>query len=134
MAVKQTRSGKDRARALGIPFAGQPGVLNAITDVAGVEVGHTTLNSGQGKLKAGAGPVRTGVTAILPRGLKAPEPVFAAWFVVKYQARIHVGFGDRLKILRASNCRVEKFLPSSFLVKSREEIRHTSRAVRKVRH
>ena len=57
-----------RARALGIPFDGTPGTLNAITDVAGVTVGYTTLISGEGKLEVGKGPVRTGVTAILPRG------------------------------------------------------------------
>ena len=57
-----------RARDLGIPFDGTPGPLNAITDVAGVLVGHTTLISGAGKLKVGRGPVRTGVTAVLPRG------------------------------------------------------------------
>jgi D-aminopeptidase len=57
-----------RARDLGIPFEGTPGPLNAITDVAGVEVGYTTLISGEGKLEAGKGPIRTGVTAILPRG------------------------------------------------------------------
>src|SRR5580693_4971880 len=57
-----------RARDLGIPFDGTPGPLNAITDVAGVLVGHTTLISGSGKLIAGQGPVRTGVTAVLPRG------------------------------------------------------------------
>jgi L-aminopeptidase/D-esterase-like protein len=61
-------SKKPRARDLGIPFDGQPGPLNAITDVPGVEVGHVTLISGQGPLHVGAGPVRTGVTAILPRG------------------------------------------------------------------
>ena len=71
---------KPRARALGVPFDGTPGPLNAITDVAGVEVGHVTLNSGSGKLKRGKGPVRTGVTAILPRGKQnAGERVFAAW-------------------------------------------------------
>jgi len=69
-----------RARDLGVPLDGTPGKWNAITDVAGVEVGHTTLISGKGKLKVGSGPVRTGVTAVLPRGLKAPEPVFSAWF------------------------------------------------------
>jgi len=69
-----------RARDLGVPLDGVPGKWNAVTDVAGVAVGHTTLISGQGKLKVGSGPVRTGVTALLPRGLKAPEPVFAAWF------------------------------------------------------
>lgn len=57
-----------RARDLGIPFDGKPGALNAITDVAGVEVGFTTLHDGDGPLVPGQGPVRTGVTAILPRG------------------------------------------------------------------
>jgi D-aminopeptidase len=66
-----------RARDLGIPFAGTPGALNAITDVPGVAVGMTTLVSGEGKLVQGEGPVRTGVTAILPRG-KTFDPVFAA--------------------------------------------------------
>ena len=56
-----------RARDLGVPFDGTPGPLNAITDVAGVEVGHTTLISGNGPLKVGVGPVRTGVTAVLDR-------------------------------------------------------------------
>ena len=59
---------KPRARDLGVPFDGTPGPNNAITDVAGVEVGHTTLISGDGKLVVGTGPVRTGVTAIHPRG------------------------------------------------------------------
>ncbi len=68
-----------RARDLGIPFDGIPGPLNAITDVSGIEVGHTTLVSGEGKLQVGAGPVRTGVTAILPRG-KRYDPVFAGWY------------------------------------------------------
>lgn len=68
-----------RARDLGVPFDGIPGPLNAITDVIGVEVGHTTLISGKGKLRAGKGPIRTGVTAILPRG-KAYDPVYAGWF------------------------------------------------------
>ncbi len=72
---------KPRARELGVPFEGTPGPLNAITDVAGIEVGHTTVISGDGKLEVGRGPVRTGVTAILPRGknLNAP-PVFAGVF------------------------------------------------------
>ena len=69
---------KPRARELGLPFPGTPGPLNAITDVAGVEVGHVTLISGQGKLDVGKGPVRTGVTAILPRGRDFPGRVFAA--------------------------------------------------------
>src|SRR5687767_13191188 len=66
-----------RARDLGIPFEGKPGALNAITDVPGVTVGMTTLISGEGKLVQGQGPIRTGVTAILPRG-QAFDPVFAA--------------------------------------------------------
>ena len=68
-----------RARDLGIPFDGTPGPLNAITDVKGVEVGHTTLISGEGKLQVGVGPVRTGVTAILPRGRNFTDRVFGAW-------------------------------------------------------
>jgi D-aminopeptidase len=71
-----------RARDLGIPFDGTPGPLNAITDVKGVEVGHTTLISGDGKLQVGVGPVRTGVTAILPRGKNSMDDVFAAWFTL----------------------------------------------------
>ena len=70
---------KPRARDLGIPFDGTTGPLNAITDVQGVEVGHVTLISGDGKLVIGEGPVRTGVTAVLPRGKKY-EPVFAGWY------------------------------------------------------
>ena len=72
--------GKPRARGLGVPFDGTPGPLNAITDVAGVEVGMTTLISGEGALKVGVGPVRTGVTAILPRGRSSKDQVFAGWF------------------------------------------------------
>jgi D-aminopeptidase len=72
---------KPRARDLGVPFDGTPGPFNAITDVAGVTVGHTTLISGSGKLQLGKGPVRTGVTAVLPRGQDSlSNPVFAAWF------------------------------------------------------
>jgi L-aminopeptidase/D-esterase-like protein len=70
-----------RARALGIPFEGTPGPNNAITDVAGVTVGVTTLISGEGKLEVGKGPVRTGVTAILPRGEASfNDPVYAGYF------------------------------------------------------
>src|SRR6184192_3248868 len=70
-----------RARDLGIPFDGTPGKFNALTDVPGVEVGYTTLISGEGKLEVGKGPVRTGVTAILPRGRDAMnDPVFAGYF------------------------------------------------------
>ncbi|MCS1407568.1 MAG: Beta-peptidyl aminopeptidase BapA [Verrucomicrobia subdivision 3 bacterium] len=67
-----------RARDLGIPFKGTPGPLNAITDVAGVLVGHSTIIKGSGPLKIGEGPVRTGVTAILPTG-RTFQPIFAAW-------------------------------------------------------
>ncbi len=63
-----------------MPFDGKPGSLNAITDVAGVEVGFTTLIRGDGALKVGEGPVRTGVTEILPRGVKSLDPVYAGWF------------------------------------------------------
>ena len=61
--------GRLRARGLGVPFDGTPGPLNAITDIPGVLVGHTTLIEGSGKLTVGKGPIRTGVTAVLPRGL-----------------------------------------------------------------
>lgn len=70
-----------RARDLGVPFEGTPGKLNAITDVPGVEVGYTTLISGEGKLETGKGPVRTGVTAIIPRGHDSlNDPVYAGYF------------------------------------------------------
>ncbi|MFP4081516.1 MAG: P1 family peptidase [Candidatus Aminicenantes bacterium] len=69
-----------RARDLGIPLEGTPGALNAITDVKGVEVGHKTLIQGEGDLKVGEGPIRTGVTAVLPLGKNNFYPVFAAWF------------------------------------------------------
>ena len=69
-----------RARDLGIPFEGTPGALNAITDVAGVEVGHATIVRGTGQVVIGEGPVRTGVTAVWPRGREMPDPVYAAWF------------------------------------------------------
>ena len=80
----QTPSAKPRARDLGLSAAigGTPGSLDAITDVAGVEVGHTTLISGSGKLVVGTGPVRTGVTVIHPRGKTNPDPVMAAWFTL----------------------------------------------------
>ncbi len=72
---------KSRARDLGIPFDGTTGPLNAITDVAGVTVGHTTLISGEGKLQVGKGPIRTGVTAVLPRGSDSMNnSVFAGWW------------------------------------------------------
>src|SRR5438067_8131902 len=72
-----------RARDLGIPFEGTPGKLNAITDVPGVEVGYTTLISGEGKLEVGKGPVRNGVTAILRRGHSSlNDPVYAGFFTL----------------------------------------------------
>lgn len=82
MSITSTVSAQapQRARDLGIPFEGTPGPLNSITDVKGVEVGYRTLISGEGKLQVGVGPVRTGVTAIFPRGKSAVDPVFAGWF------------------------------------------------------
>ena len=71
-----------RARDLGIPLLGTPGRWNAITDVAGVQVGYTTLWSGSGVLKVGTGPIRTGVTAILPRGRNDRRPCFGASFAL----------------------------------------------------
>ena len=78
--VKPRAKRRARARDKGIPFVGTPGPFNAITDVAGVEVGHATIIRGEGKLVVGLGPVRTGVTAILPRGRRDGSRVFAGWF------------------------------------------------------
>lgn len=72
---------KPRARDIGIPFDGVTGKYNAITDVKGVEVGYSTIISGNGKNVLGKGPVRTGVTAILPRG-KNNNPVYANWYTL----------------------------------------------------
>jgi D-aminopeptidase len=80
MAQSDANKVNPRARDLGIPFDGTPGPLNAITDVKGVEVGYKTLISGEGKLVMGKGPVRTGVTAILPRGKGGTQSVFAGFF------------------------------------------------------
>jgi D-aminopeptidase len=81
LAAQEKSAAKPRARDLGVPFEGTPGPLNAITDVASVTVGHTTLISGEGKLQIGKGPVRTGVTAVMPRGKDSmTKPVFAGWF------------------------------------------------------
>src|SRR5947207_205585 len=82
LAINMSAQTKPRARDLGVPFDGTPGPNNAITDVKGVEVGHTTLISGEGKLEIGKGPVRTGVTAIHPRGKHSNDAVFAAWFTL----------------------------------------------------
>jgi L-aminopeptidase/D-esterase-like protein len=73
---------KPRENDLKLPIGGTPGPLDAITDVAGVEVGHATIISGSGKLVVGQGPVRTGVTVVHPRGKANPDPVFAAWFTL----------------------------------------------------
>jgi len=82
LSVSVAAQTKPRARDLGVPFDGQPGPLNAITDIQGVEVGHTTLISGDGALVVGKGPVRTGVTAVFPRGKSSKDPVFAGWFTM----------------------------------------------------
>jgi len=78
----QGASQKSRSRELGLPIGGTPGTLDAITDVVGVEVGHTTLISGEGARVQGKGPVRTGVTIVHPRGKANPDPVFASWFTL----------------------------------------------------
>ena len=81
LSCYQVYSQKPRARDLGIPFVGTPGVFNAITDVQGVEVGYSTIISGKGENTVGNGPVRTGVTAIFPRGkAKKFSPVYANWY------------------------------------------------------
>jgi len=81
-AACQAQDHRPRARALGIPFDGTPGLLDAITDVPGVEVGETTLISGSGPLRAGRGPVRTGVTVILPQGRSGRGGVAAAYTAI----------------------------------------------------
>ena len=81
-ALLLTAAASPRARDLGVPFEGTPGPLNAITDVAGVEVGHATIVRGAGRLVPGKGPVRTGLTAVLPRGRASTTPVFGAWFTL----------------------------------------------------
>src|SRR5438270_13436923 len=82
--LAQTTPTKPPARELGIAaqLGGTPGALDAITDVPGVEVGHTMLVSGNGALVVGQGPVRTGVTVIHPRGKDNPDPVMGAWFTL----------------------------------------------------
>jgi L-aminopeptidase/D-esterase-like protein len=81
-AVHLGAQARPRARDLGVPFDGSPGPLNAITDVAGVEVGHATIIAGQDALVPGRGPVRTGVTAVFPRGATNGDPVFGGWFTL----------------------------------------------------
>jgi D-aminopeptidase len=77
-ALSASAQSKPRARDLGVPFEGTPGLLNAITDVKGVEVGYRTLISGPDVPPAHA--VRTGVTAVFPRAKNSVDPVFAGWF------------------------------------------------------
>jgi L-aminopeptidase/D-esterase-like protein len=74
-----TPAGLPRARSIGVPFDGRPGPHNAITDVPGVEVGYVTLIEGSGSMRVGHGPVRTGVTAILPRGKQDWGACAAGW-------------------------------------------------------
>src|SRR5690349_6622172 len=81
-SAQTTAAAKPRARDLALPIGGAAGPLDAITNVTGVEVGHTTLISGSGKLVVGKGPVRTGVTVVHPRGKANADPVFAAWFTL----------------------------------------------------
>lgn len=81
LAISMPASGQ-RARDLGIPMEGTTGPLNAITDVSGVEVGFTTLIEGEGLLDVGNGPIRTGVTAVFPRGKEDLDAVFGAWFTL----------------------------------------------------
>ena len=81
IGIQQAFGQKPRARDLGVPFVGATGEFNAITDVEGVEVGYSTIISGEGDNVLGKGPVRTGVTAIFPRGkAKKFSPVFANWY------------------------------------------------------
>lgn len=81
VALSIANAQKPRARDLGVPFNGKTGTFNAITDVKGVEVGYSTIISGSGRNIVGKGPVRTGVTAIFPRGkARKFSPVFANWY------------------------------------------------------
>jgi len=80
LAVSLSAQTRPRGRDLGIPFPGQTGPNNSITDIPGIAVGHVTLIEGEGKLIPGKGPIRTGVTAILPRPKGNWDPVFAATF------------------------------------------------------
>src|SRR5262245_28623776 len=82
--AQSAASGRPRARELGLSalIGGTPGAVDAITDVSGVEVGQTTLISGDGKLLRGQGPVRTGVSFVHPRGKTSADPVFGAWFTL----------------------------------------------------
>jgi L-aminopeptidase/D-esterase-like protein len=81
-APEASAQARPRARDLGIPLPGTPGPRNAITDINGVEVGQATLIRGNGRLERGKGPVRTGVTALFPRGKRSTDPVFAGFFAL----------------------------------------------------
>jgi len=83
---------------LGVPFDRTPGELNAITDVKSVEVGHTTLISGEGPLKVGVGPVRTGVTAVFPRGKDSSDPIFGARFTETETEKLRGPHGWRSRV------------------------------------
>src|SRR5215475_16120976 len=89
LAITLSAQNKPRARDLGVPLEGTPGPRNAITDVAGVEVGQTTLISGDGKLVPGKGPVRTGVTVVLPRGKASVDPIMGGGRRVSRGADCH---------------------------------------------
>lgn len=78
--LASTAIAAERARDLGVPFEGTPGKNNAITDIAGVEVGQVALISGEGKLEVGKGPVRTGVTVVIPRGKESAKPVYGGFY------------------------------------------------------
>jgi L-aminopeptidase/D-esterase-like protein len=80
LALASSTQADARARDLGIPFEGRPGPLNAITDIEGVEVGQRTLIEGEGPLKVGVGPIRTGVTVVLPRGRTDGRAVYGGFF------------------------------------------------------
>jgi L-aminopeptidase/D-esterase-like protein len=82
LAAPPALAREPRARDLGVPFDGTPGAHNAITDVRGVEVGHTTILRGEGPLRVGRGPVRTGVTAIFPLGKRATDAVAAGYYAL----------------------------------------------------
>ncbi|MCC6316422.1 MAG: P1 family peptidase [Gemmatimonadaceae bacterium] len=82
LSASALQAQKSRENDLKLPIGGTPGPLDAITDIAGIEVGHTTIIRGSGKLVVGQGPVRTGVTVIHPRGRGSSDPVFGAWFTL----------------------------------------------------
>jgi hypothetical protein len=94
---------KPRERDLQLPIGGA-GPLDAITDVGGAEVGHTTLISGSGKLVVGQGPVRTGVTIVHPRGRANNDPVFAAWFTLNGNGEMTGDLDSGKRVARGPGC------------------------------